>query len=269
MDLNEELLRAAKEGDAEAVERLIQEGADINTRDDWGETALTHAIENGHTETAKFLIEKGADVNVKDWEGRTALIRAAEKGYTETARFLIEKGADINTKDILGKTALILAAEKGHTETAEFLIEKGADINTKDILGKTALMLAVSKGHTETVEFLIQKGADVVSAYKKYNARETINQLAREKPELFTKEQRFIFEMYSNPKKFPQDKKKEVIKVLRESQKKGIISKIESLKLFTNLQEIWNENTNIKSKEMRKPLNKPDGNNLKRINRVM
>ncbi len=268
MELNEELLEAALNGDMVKVELLIEKGVDINAKDDSGWTALIHAARHGHTEIAEFLIQKGAEVDAKDINGWTALMYAAYNGHTETVELLIEKGADINAKNIYELTALMWAAMEGHIKTVKLLLQKGADIDAKTMYtDDTALMGVASNGHTEIAELLIENGANVVYAliHGNNDARETINQIAEEKPELFTKEQKFIFEMYSNPEKIPQDKKKEVIKVLREFQKKGLISKEESLKLFRNLQKEWNKNTNIiTNKEMRKP-EKTDKRKLRKI----
>ncbi|MCK4319157.1 ankyrin repeat domain-containing protein [Candidatus Micrarchaeota archaeon] len=165
--------------------------------------------------------------------------------------------------DLNGK--LLKAAEKGDTREVERLIQEGVDIDAKDNYGWTALLLAAKEGHTKTAELLIEKGADVIYAYKHYSAKTTINQIAEEKPELFTEKEKLMFDLYSNPEKIPQDKKKEVIEALRESQKKGSITKEQSLQLFTNLQKIWNENTDIRSKELRKPRNIRNQNRIKRI----
>ena len=64
-------------------------------------------IDNAREENlkqVKYLIEKGADVNAKDNEGNTALIKSSRKGYLEVVKCLIEKGADINTKNNCGIT---------------------------------------------------------------------------------------------------------------------------------------------------------------------
>ncbi|MCK4319256.1 ankyrin repeat domain-containing protein [Candidatus Micrarchaeota archaeon] len=267
MDWNGELIAASQKGDTEEIKLLIEKGVDVNEKEKKGDegTALIWAVYRGHTETAELLIEKGADVEARDKNGLTALILAAGDGQTETVNFLIENGADVNAKDIYGWTALMWTAKGGNTKTAEFLIEKGADINAKDNAGWTALMFATVNGNIDIVELLIKKGANVVYVYKNNNARETINQLAREKPEIFTEEQRFIFEMYSNPENIPQDKKKKVIKVLREFQKKGLLSKEESLDLFSNLQKTWNKNMSIKiDGKIRKP-GKSDKKNLRKV----
>ncbi len=166
-------------------------------------------------------------------------------------------------------TLLLESAKMWSRAGIKYALLLGADVNAKNGNDKTALVFASEHGHTEIVELLIQKGADIISAYKEYGTRKIINQIVEEKPELVTKEQKFMLNFYSNPWNISPDKRKEVIEVLREFRKKGIIGKEESLELFSNLQKEWNKKTDIKiDKEMRKPT-KPDRKNLKRINNVM
>ena len=71
------LMRAALDGNTESVRELINQGADINRRDDSGRTALMFAVVNRHYETMKLLLEHGADVNARSKQGGTALMGAA------------------------------------------------------------------------------------------------------------------------------------------------------------------------------------------------
>ena len=51
------------------------------------------AEEKGHDEIVKVLIKAGADVNVKNDDGDTALMRAEEKGHDEIVKILKAAGA--------------------------------------------------------------------------------------------------------------------------------------------------------------------------------
>ncbi len=146
-DINEELLKAAREGNIEAVKTLLDKGADINTKtnDIFGNTALMEAVVNEDIDMVKLLIEKGADINMKYLGGFTALIYTVSgrtgkgKNYI-IAKLLIEKGADVNAKDDKGQTALIRLDIPA--DIAKLLIEKGADVNAKNNSGLTPLMVA-------------------------------------------------------------------------------------------------------------------------------
>ena len=121
-------------------------------------TPLMVASKNGHTEIVQLLLEKGAYVNAKDNYGETALMLAAANGRTEIVQLLLEKGADVNAKNEYGRTALMYALGNYRTEIIQLLLEKGADVNAKNKYGSTALMFAASNGRTEIVQILLEKG---------------------------------------------------------------------------------------------------------------
>ncbi len=64
MTREEQLVTAAKNGKTAAVQRLLAAGADVNARNEWGNTALTEAAVRGDRETVEALLAAGADVNV-------------------------------------------------------------------------------------------------------------------------------------------------------------------------------------------------------------
>ncbi|MGC8923585.1 MAG: ankyrin repeat domain-containing protein [Candidatus Micrarchaeia archaeon] len=47
--LNAQLLKSAKKGDLKGVQDAINEGANVNVKNDYGQTALIYAVHNGHT----------------------------------------------------------------------------------------------------------------------------------------------------------------------------------------------------------------------------
>jgi ankyrin repeat protein len=108
--LDTQLLEAAKAGDAAAVQQLLQKGAHIEAKDDYGDTALIVAAEKGHSDVVKLLLEKGANIEAKNEVGATALIMAAAYGKTDMVKLLLEKGANFNAKYNRNDTALMAAA---------------------------------------------------------------------------------------------------------------------------------------------------------------
>jgi len=152
---------AAYTGDLAAVQACLEQGVDVNARDQWGRTALYLAAEKGHKEDVELLLEHGADVNAKDTRNRTALLYPAEKGHKEVVELLLEHGADVNAKDNWDWTPLHSSAEEGHKDIVELLITEGANVNARDRGSRTPLHYAAEKGHKKIVGLLLAHGADV------------------------------------------------------------------------------------------------------------
>ena len=156
------LLKAAEDGNIEAVKQHLADGAEVNAAIKW--TPLHYAAGEGHKGIAELLIAKGANVNAKIvsglFQGQTPLDVAEEAEHTEIADLLRKNGA--KTSDWLkAGESIHIAAKAGHIEAVKKHLAAGADVNAKDRYGYTALGRAVSVGHKETAELLIAKGADV------------------------------------------------------------------------------------------------------------
>ena len=75
---------------------------------------------------ALTLIENGADINAKDDNNETPLIQAFYAGSDYTLELIITSGANVNVKDRYGHTALDIAKLSGDSETIELLKKYGA-----------------------------------------------------------------------------------------------------------------------------------------------
>ena len=106
---NVEILKAAGEGNLEAVKQHIAAGTDLNQRGGDQNTPLMIAITFGRLDVAKALIKGGAKLDLKNKDGNTALLSAAFLGQPEIVKALLEKGADVNAKNNDGSTALVSA----------------------------------------------------------------------------------------------------------------------------------------------------------------
>jgi ankyrin repeat protein len=89
------------------------------------DAALIAAARTGHPGTVRDMLASGANVNVRDEHGNTALIEAARNGHDDVVRTLLGAGADVKVKNDNGKTALMLAAQGGHEDTAQLLRQSG------------------------------------------------------------------------------------------------------------------------------------------------
>ena len=85
------LYLAAGEGRLEVVRYLLDEGADVNAREQFGDTALTEAVFNGQLAAVKELLLRGADVNAIG-DGGTALDIAINRNHSEIADLLKHRG---------------------------------------------------------------------------------------------------------------------------------------------------------------------------------
>ena len=83
--------------------------------------AVIFAAWRGHDAVVKLPLEIGADIESKDGAGRTALLLAAESGHKDLVKLLLESGAAIDSKDYFRRTALSLATENRHVEVVKLL----------------------------------------------------------------------------------------------------------------------------------------------------
>jgi len=137
-ELNRQMIKAADNRDTKTVREMLEQGADPNSRDKYGYTALIDACRDGRTDIARLLLEHEADPNVRNNYGETALMYACQDRRTDTARLLVEHGADVNALDRNRETALIWAALGGRTDIMEMLIHAGADPDIREDDGCTA-----------------------------------------------------------------------------------------------------------------------------------
>ncbi|KAE8685212.1 putative sugar transporter [Hibiscus syriacus] len=93
--------------------------------------ALSRAARIGDVNGIKSCIDEGANVNGKDQNGWTPLHRAAFKGKMEGVRALLGYGGEVNVFDKNGYTPLHCAVEAGHVEVTLLLIGHGAKANLK------------------------------------------------------------------------------------------------------------------------------------------
>ena len=89
-----DLSRAADDGDLDAINELLDHGADVDARDRSGNTALLVAVCYGNTEAVELLCSRGADVNVVGEGGYTPLRMAGTTSkQRELERILRSHGA--------------------------------------------------------------------------------------------------------------------------------------------------------------------------------
>ncbi|XP_043502572.1 protein phosphatase 1 regulatory subunit 12B isoform X7 [Polistes fuscatus] len=181
-------LAACAAGDKEEVVRLLQKGADINTGNVDGLTALHQACIDDDLDMVEFLVEQGADINRGDNEGWTPLHATASCGFISIAKYLIEQGCNLAAVNNDGELALDIAEKVEMEDMLQQHINKaGIDCDQarseeersmlndarawrsgapgKDSMhprtGATALHVAAAKGYIKVMNILLQARCDV------------------------------------------------------------------------------------------------------------
>uniref|UniRef100_T1PEE5 Protein phosphatase 1 regulatory subunit 12B n=1 Tax=Musca domestica TaxID=7370 RepID=T1PEE5_MUSDO len=185
-------LAACLAGDKEEVLKLLEQGADINTANVDGLTALHQACIDDNLEMVEFLVEQGADINRQDNEGWTPLHATASCGFVSIARYLVEHGADVAAVNSDGDLAVDLAVDIQHLPMIDFMQKmvaeqqidcaKARQAEQQQMLadakkwlrsdaaeidrphpktGATALHVAAAKGYTKVLSLLLAGRANV------------------------------------------------------------------------------------------------------------
>lgn len=184
--------------DEKSFDYLIENGLDVNSRDENGDTMLHYVLTNNKDLfMAKKLIEAGADVNLPSSNGITPILIATSKANElqlqkimlkninfnvekeivnaklneeieyemnraiAMLQMLIEQGADINQETPLGTPLMSASTSDWNTDMVEILLEKGAKINQQDKNGRTALFYAQVFDCQQIINILLKKGADI------------------------------------------------------------------------------------------------------------
>ena len=139
------------------VEQLLGKGANVDSRDLRGRTALSDAAEQGNEILVKLLIEKGANTDTKDERGRSPLSLAAVKGYEAVIELLLlEHTTNPNSRDRFGRTPLLGAVAAGHLRVVRRLLgSESIDRSCEDVCGRNALAEARQRGYPEIASLLL------------------------------------------------------------------------------------------------------------------
>ncbi|XP_021208014.1 protein phosphatase 1 regulatory subunit 12B isoform X16 [Bombyx mori] len=175
-------LAACTSGDKDEVQRLLKMGADINTANVDGLTALHQACIDDNLDMVEFLVTHGADVNRGDNEGWTPLHATASCGFISIARYLLESGADVAAVNYDGELPVDIAESDAMADLLQKVIdEKGVDceksrnaevdtlmsdarewalhgyVEVRDLkTGGTPLHVAAAKGYIDVAKTLLE-----------------------------------------------------------------------------------------------------------------
>lgn len=136
---------AAQTGNCEAIELLLDHGADVNILDNYQVTPLQRAIMSEPLEespAAKLLLLHGSALENRSDFGETAIMCASSRGLTELACLLDDAGADLMATDFSAWNCLHYAAYRGKLDVLVWLVNRGLQLYTKNSEGWSAFHCA-------------------------------------------------------------------------------------------------------------------------------
>jgi ankyrin repeat protein len=166
---SDDLPLAAAAGALDAVQRLLELGFAVDTRDEQGATALLRACGAGHREVAACLLDAGADPAMPANSGVTPLVAAVTARREALVALLLQHAVAVDQRLPNEATALMVAAALGYPDIAAQLLEAHADVKAVDAAGRGALHAAAQFGfeHNDSLrtrrlfDSLLARGADI------------------------------------------------------------------------------------------------------------
>jgi ankyrin repeat protein len=187
---------------ADIVRRILDKNAQVNARNQEGDTALHIAVRQNNAASGELLISRigtaGSDFflqnakgesplyltffsrgGIREWmlvqpvlsatdsQGNTILHHATEWKLDQVIPGVVQRGANVEAKNVLGETPLFVAVHINSASTVRSLLAAGASLGTRDSLGNTALHAAVRWDAQAATEALITAKIDL-NAYNLY-----------------------------------------------------------------------------------------------------
>ena len=153
--------------DADMAGLLVRSGANVNVANLYGVPPLSLACTNGNADLVRLLLDAGADANASLRGGETVLMTAARAGNAEAVKALLARGANPNARERHDQTALMWAAAEGHAAVVRALIDGGAAVGARLTSGFTPLLFAVREGHVDVVRTLLEAGVNVNETFRR------------------------------------------------------------------------------------------------------
>ncbi|KAL9961098.1 hypothetical protein ACROYT_G029980 [Oculina patagonica] len=153
------LMLAARLGKLQAVEYLLEKGANPSLEDNDGWNLLHWASQGGNPVIIELMLSHVPSIDSINNKGVTPLMLAANNDKLQAVEYLLAKGADPSLEDNIGWNSLHSASLGGNTAVIEKILSYGVDIESRTKDGSTPLMVAQRNGKAEAVTYLLSKGA--------------------------------------------------------------------------------------------------------------
>jgi len=155
------ILWAATRNRVSALKELLRHGVDVNTKNELERTALIVAARKGNFETVEALLENGADTEVPNMStGWRPLHWAARLGHLSVVKLLLDSGAEIDAQTSRSlDTPILLAAKHHEFDALEILFDRGANLELAGKENRTVLFHVVRKGSENLTRKFLGRGA--------------------------------------------------------------------------------------------------------------
>lgn len=139
------------------IQLIIGDPSLLNSKDNNDETPLHHAIQSNNLAATDTLIKKEALLNETNKNGETPLHLAVKKGNSDIIKILLDNNVNLKIEDKDGLTPIHRATKEGKLDIIKALLEKEDLTLLKDGKGKTLLEHAIDSGNINTIKFIIEK----------------------------------------------------------------------------------------------------------------
>ena len=124
MSLDDDLLKAIRFGHEDIARRALADCASPNACSSDKFSALMSATLNNHFTIFNLLLEHGAAIDARDNYGQSALLWASIIDRPAFAHILLEKNCRLDFTDLQNRTALDICQLLGHQPIAALIEEK-------------------------------------------------------------------------------------------------------------------------------------------------
>ncbi len=162
---------AVATGDMQEVEKLTDEGKDINLHENSFHlmTPLHRAVAFNEYLIAGLLIMKGADLDEKDSFGMTPVTLAALLNKLDFIGLFASHGADLNIKDKMNRTPLFYAIRHNNRDMVEIIRKHGGDAEYFEFIPSRLIYNAACGGNLEHVKIIIRKNPYMLNLYDPFD----------------------------------------------------------------------------------------------------
>ena len=130
--------------DDEIITLISENVQDLEMGDRAGATLLWHAAFLNRRKVAEWLIGHGANINTQDENGFSALHVATQEKHIDMVSYLLQNGANVNTQDKFGNTPIMRTDLSTPFELLRILLENGANVDLKNNYGVSCRDISVA-----------------------------------------------------------------------------------------------------------------------------